>query len=185
MMSTSGALRAATHAKYYEQAPDRADGDLARSWITRSGNLVVVISDAKPGAVLDRAERRGIAIFHARLEPDRNVVAAIGRHKVLAFAGIGNPEKFFSTLTAAGIEVAERAGFADHHFYTAVQAQDLIARAQGSALMLDTTEKDLARLSGDPQLAALKARASALPVRLVIEEADRFRQMVLAALKRP
>ena len=57
-------------------------------------------------------------IFHARLEPDRDVVAAIGRRKVLAFAGIGDPEKFFATLTAAGIDVAERAGFPDHHRYT-------------------------------------------------------------------
>ena len=62
--------------------------------------------------------RRGIAIFHGHLEPDRDVVAAIGRRKVLAFAGIGDPEKFFSTLTEAGIEIAERVGFPDHHRYT-------------------------------------------------------------------
>ena len=118
--------------------------------------------------------RRGLPIFHARLEPDRSVIAAIGRRKVLAFAGIGDPEKFFATLTAAGIDVAERAGFPDHHRYTAAEARDLIARAQAENLMLVTTEKDLVRLSGEPQLEALAARSSALPVRLVIEEADHF-----------
>ena len=112
-----------------------------------------------------------MTIFHGRLEPDRAVVAAIGRRKVLAFAGIGDPEKFFATLTKAGIEVAARASFPDHHRYTAAEAQDLIARAQRESLMLVTTEKDLMRLAGDPQLAALAARASALPVRLVIDEA--------------
>jgi len=53
---SGGALRPATHAKYYEQPPDRSDGDLAQSWMTRAGNLVVVVSDAKAGAVLDRAD---------------------------------------------------------------------------------------------------------------------------------
>jgi tetraacyldisaccharide-1-P 4'-kinase len=50
--------------------------------------------------------------------------------------------------------------------------------------MLVTTEKDLVRLSGDPDLSALAARATALPVRLVIEEADDFRDMILNATKR-
>ena len=40
------------------------------------------------------------------------------------------------------------------------------------------------RLAGEPQLAALAARASTLPVRLVIEEQDQFRQMILQAVKR-
>jgi tetraacyldisaccharide 4'-kinase len=134
--------------------------------------------------VLDRAKLRGVAVFHGRFEPDHGVVAAIGKRKVLAFAGIGDPEKFFATLGEAGIAVAERAGFPDHHPYTAADAQDLIARAQANSLMLVSTEKDLMRLSGEPQLEALAARTSAFPVRLVIEEADQFRQTVLDAVKR-
>jgi hypothetical protein len=54
-MST-GALRPATHAKYYEQAPDIVDPSGTRSWVTRSGNMIVVIFDAKAGAVLTRAD---------------------------------------------------------------------------------------------------------------------------------
>ena len=60
----------------------------------------------------------------------------------------------------------------------------LIARAEAAKPRLLTTEKDQVRLAGDPQLAALAARASALPVRLVIEEQDAFREMVLKAVKR-
>lgn len=52
---TAGALRPATHAKYYEAKPDISDGDAVQSWITRSGNMVVVISNCKAGAVLERA----------------------------------------------------------------------------------------------------------------------------------
>ncbi len=152
--------------------------------LARAQAIVVVGSPNGAAAVLDRARQRGIPIFHGRFEPDRSVVAAIGKRKVLAFAGIGDPEKFFATLTEAGIAVAERAGFPDHHRYTAAQAQDLLARAQTGNLMLITTEKDLMRLSGEPPLAALAARSNALPVRLAIEEADAFRELILAALKR-
>jgi len=134
-------------------------------------------------AVIERARRQGLAIFHARIEPDRRVIAAIGRRKALAFAGIGDPEKLFATLAAAGIDVAEKAGFADHHRYTATEAADLIARAQARGLMLVTTEKDVMRMAGEPHLDTLAARASALPVRLVIEEVDLFRQMLLQAVK--
>jgi tetraacyldisaccharide 4'-kinase len=146
--------------------------------------LIVVGASDGAKIVAERAARRGIAIFHARFVPDASVLAAIGRRKVLAFAGIGDPEKFFATLAVAGITVAERAAFADHHRYSGADAKDLIARAQRSALMLVTTEKDLARLNGDPALAELAARSSALPVRLAIEEEDRFRTLVLGALKR-
>jgi tetraacyldisaccharide 4'-kinase len=152
--------------------------------IERAQAIVVVGAPDGAATVLDRAQRRGTAIFHARFEPDRSVIAAIGKRKVLAFAGIGDPDKFFATLSEAGIAVAERAGFPDHHRYTAAQAHDLIARAQAANLMLVTTEKDLARLGGEPQLDALAARASALPVRLVIEEADKFKKIVLQAVQR-
>jgi tetraacyldisaccharide 4'-kinase len=146
--------------------------------------LVLVGPAEGAAALLKRAERRRMTIFHARLEPDRNIVAAIGRRKVLAFAGIGNPDKFFATLSEAGVTVAERVGFDDHHRFKAVEAQDLLARARAANLMLVTTEKDLMRLSGDPQLAELASHASALPVRLVVDEKEQFRQLVLNAGQR-
>jgi tetraacyldisaccharide 4'-kinase len=153
--------------------------------LDRAQALVVVGPPDGATDVIDRALRRGIAIFHARLEPDRDVVTAIGRRKVLAFAGIGDPEKFFATLTEAGIGIGDRAGFPDHHNYTTADAQDLIARAEAAHLMLITTEKDLTRLVGDPRLAELAGRAGTLPVRLVVEEQEQFRQMILQAVKRP
>jgi tetraacyldisaccharide 4'-kinase len=144
--------------------------------------LIVVGAPEGAAPIIKRAERRGIPLFRGRLEPDRAVVQAIGRRKVLAFAGIADPEKFFATLTAAGIEIANRAGFPDHHRFTSAEALDLVAQAKANNLMLLTTEKDLARLTGEPELQRLAAHAAALPVRLVIEEQDRLRDMVLAAV---
>ena len=150
--------------------------------LDRAQALLLVGPADGAARVLDRAQRRGLAIFHARLEPDRGVIGAIGKRKALAFAGIGHPGKFFATLADCGIDVAERASFPDHHRYSATEAQDLMARAQAKNLMLITTEKDQARLVGEPELQTLAARVSALPVRLVIEEEEAFRQMLLQAL---
>jgi tetraacyldisaccharide 4'-kinase len=153
------------------------------SQLGRAHALVIIGPPDGAVAIRDAARRRGLAIFHGRLEPDGNVIAAIGQRPVLAFAGIGDPTKFFVTVSEAGIDIAARVSFSDHHCYTAAQAQDLVARADTSGLMLLTTEKDVVRISGDPQLGFLAARANALPVRLVIEEEDAFRQLVLDAVK--
>lgn len=146
--------------------------------------LVVVGAQSGAELVAQCARRHAVAIFHGRIEPDPYTFAALDNHKVLAFAGIGDPQKFFATLADAGIAVGERASFPDHHRYTAADAQALIARADAANLVLLTTEKDLARMNGNPQLAALAARASALPVRLVIEEAQAFGDMILKVVKR-
>jgi tetraacyldisaccharide 4'-kinase len=152
--------------------------------IARAQALVVVGPADRVAPLLDVARRYDVKIFHGRLEPERRALAVVGSRKVLAFAGIGNPEKFFATLAEAGVEIADRASFPDHHRYTAADAATLLKRADAANLVLLTTEKDLARLTGEPRLAALAARANALPVRLVIDEHDAFRDMIVAAVKR-
>jgi len=150
--------------------------------LERAQALIVVGATNGATNIVERAERRRMPIFHGRLEPDAAVVKAIGRRKVLAFAGIADPDKFFVTLTAAGIQIARRASFPDHHRFSAAEALNLLAQAQADHLMILTTEKDLARLTGEPELQKLAAHASALPVRLVVEEQDRLRDVILSTL---
>ena len=57
-------------------------------------------------------------------------------------------------------------------------------QAEHDGLALLTTEKDRARMAGEPALAALAASAQALPVTLVVDEADALRALVLAKLRR-
>jgi tetraacyldisaccharide 4'-kinase len=159
--------------------PLRAPLDLQ---LDRVQALIVVGAPDGAARVIERAERHRIPLFHGRLEPDRAVINAIGQRKVLAFAGIADPGKFFATLTAAGIQIANRAGFPDHHRFSAAEALDLLAQAQANHLMLLTTEKDLARLAGEPELQQLATHASALPVRLLIDDQDRLRAIILAAI---
>jgi tetraacyldisaccharide 4'-kinase len=66
---------------------------------------------------------------------------------VAAFCGIARPGQFFRGLEAAGLRLASRTSFRDHHRYTAADAANLIAaaRAAGAAALI-TTEKDLVRI---------------------------------------
>ncbi len=118
-------------------------------------------------------------IFRGRLQPDARALTALAGQRVLAFAGIGDPEKFFATLIAAGIPPRATNSFGDHHRYTPTEAEALLAHADAEGLMLLTTEKDLARLGGDRDVAALAARAHALPVNLVIDDEPAFRRFLL------
>lgn len=152
--------------------------------LARAQALVTVGTGDRAAIVEQAARRRGVPIFHGRIEPDRQTLDALTGRRVLAFAGIADPEKFFATLDEAGIVIAARQEFADHHRYTAAEARDLLTRAEAQNLLLLTTEKDHVRLGGNRELDALAERASALPVRLVIDENESFRQMVLTAATR-
>ena len=66
--------------------------------------------------------------------------------RVLAFAGIGDPARFFNTLRANGVDVVRERAFADHHPYSQGEIENLIDEAKRDALTPVTTEKDLARL---------------------------------------
>lgn len=79
--------------------------------------------------------------------------------RVLAFCGIGRPEKFFDTLRAAGFDIAETAAFGDHQPYAEADLERLHARAGELGARLITTEKDAARLGpAGADIDALKAR---------------------------
>src|SRR5262249_47930959 len=57
-------------------------------------------------------------IFHARLVPEPAAASVLKGRRVIAFAGIGDPEKFFRTADEAGIVVAKRRAFSDHHRFS-------------------------------------------------------------------
>jgi tetraacyldisaccharide 4'-kinase len=141
--------------------------------------IVGAVTGAAPLVIAARARR--LPLFHARLEPDPAAVAELANAKVLAFAGIGDPVKFFATVAAAGIEARIHRGFGDHHRYRADEAAALLDEAERHNLTLLTTEKDLARMQGDASVAKLAARARALPVSLTVTEDEDFRRLVLGA----
>jgi tetraacyldisaccharide 4'-kinase len=148
--------------------------------LSRAHALVMVGRSVPDCAIAEMARQRDIPVLRASLRADAAFIAALAGRRVLAFAGIGDPQKFFATLTEAGVAVAATRSFADHHRYTRREAAALCEQAERDGLALVTTEKDLARLSAEEQ--PLCARARALPVTLVFEDAAGFESLLLERL---
>jgi tetraacyldisaccharide 4'-kinase len=146
--------------------------------LARADALVMVGTGDAGARVTAAAQARGVPIFLANLAPDAAVVAALAGTRVLAFAGIGDPEKLYATLAGAGITVGVTRSFPDHHRYSRAEARMLCEQADRAALMLVTTEKDLVRMQGDARVAALAARARALPVTLTLADSAAFLRLL-------
>jgi tetraacyldisaccharide 4'-kinase len=76
--------------------------------------------------------------------------ASLRESRALAFCGLGNPENFFGSLSAAGVELLDKVAFPDHHRYNAdgLRRLEQQAKGRGAACMI-TTEKDLVNFPDD------------------------------------
>jgi tetraacyldisaccharide 4'-kinase len=72
--------------------------------------------------------------------------AALAGKPVVAFCGIANPRKFFSTLQEAGAVLVARHPFADHYPFDDQEIRDLLAEAEKLRATPVTTRKDIVRI---------------------------------------
>jgi tetraacyldisaccharide 4'-kinase len=108
--------------------------------------------------------------------------------RVVAWAGIGAPQRFFATLQALGADVVETIAFRDHQLLGEDDARRLLDLARRHSAALVTTEKDMARLAGAHGLCGeLKGATREVPVRLTLAEADaeRLFSLIATALQAP
>jgi tetraacyldisaccharide 4'-kinase len=146
--------------------------------IERTDALIVVGDGTAAAAIAAEVAARGKPVLSGRLRPDDAPVAALRGKRVLAFAGIGDPARFFRTLRASGLDVVRERAFDDHHPFSQGEIEALIAEARRDGLMAVTTEKDLARLR---QAGAVPAWASDIvpfAVTLEFDDAAQLRKFM-------
>ncbi len=107
-------------------------------------DVVVILGDDKAG-VRQKIPTR-LPVLSAQLVAGSAGSAFAGR-RVVAFAGIGRPEKFFDTLHNLGCELVGRHAFADHHRYRDHELLLLADKADKLNASLVTTAKDMVRVS--------------------------------------
>lgn len=105
-----------------------------------------------------------LPVLGARLVPDAAALALAGK-PVVAFAGIGRPEKFFETLVEMGCALVEGIPFPDHHVYRPEDVMLACDMAAAKGAVPVTTAKDYVRLPPD-------ARAMVTPIGVTLEWED-------------
>ena len=90
-------------------------------------------------------KNKKIKIFYTKYKPEN--INEFKNIKVIAFAGIGNPENFFNLLKDNKIIPIEEIKFPDHHKYSEKELQNLFDKIKANDTILLTTEKDYFRIS--------------------------------------
>ena len=114
--------------------------------LARATALLKVGEGNQADPFVRRSARAGKPVYFAEIvaKPDADWPGS----KVLAFAGIADPEKFYRTVSQLGMDVVARRSYADHHHLSDDEIEDILKTAKASDLMIVTTAKDHVRLAG-------------------------------------
>ena len=143
--------------------------------ISRAGAVVLLGAEAAPGCLESLGISPALPALHAVLQPVAGERLAGAR--LLAFAGIGRPEKFFATLGALGAELVSTRSFPDHHPYRAREIDQLLVAAERSKARLITTAKDIVRVP-----AAKRAAIEVLEVEIRWRNPDALAEVLSSVL---
>ena len=127
-------------------------------------HAVVFLEDPVARNVMQPPPRAKPPWFGARFVPGHEALR-FADQRVVAFAGIGRPQKFFDTLKALGCHLIVGKPYPDHHLYDPDDIMKLVELATETGAHLVTTEKDRVRLP-------MAAREMVEVVRVFVEYAD-------------
>ena len=113
------------------------------------------------------SKNKKIKIFYSKHKAKN--IDEFKNKKVIAFAGIGNPENFFNLLKDNNIEAIEEIKFPDHYNYSKKEMENLINKTRENNAILLTTEKDYFRISQN-----YKKNINYLKIAVDIENQNQF-----------
>jgi tetraacyldisaccharide 4'-kinase len=169
------AHRGLGNAKVFPAGPLRAP---LPPQIDRTDALIVIGEGGAADAVAARVTAQDKPVLMAQLKAETAAVPSLRGRRALAFAGIGDPDRFFRTLRDCGVEVVRRHAFEDHHPFTQGEIESLVAEARREGLAVVTTEKDLARLGLGAKLPPWAQGIVPFPVTLEFESLPVLRKLV-------
>jgi tetraacyldisaccharide 4'-kinase len=132
-------------------------------------DAVVLVGIDETGAT---AHFAALPVLRARLVPDIAAERFAGK-SVVAFCGIGRPEKFFATVKGLGANIVEEMPYPDHHVFRDDEIMLILEVAAARQAVAVTTEKDFVRLSPDAQ-----RMVETVPVHVEFAEPLRVEAMV-------
>jgi len=109
----------------------------------------VVINGKNNSAIEEKILRinNKIKIFYTKYEGEK--MEKYRNKKVMAFAGIGNPDNFFNLLKMNNVNIIKEVKFPDHYNYSKKELENLVNEAKRNNTILLTTEKDYLRINDD------------------------------------
>ena len=112
-------------------------------------------------------KNKEIKIFYSEYKAQN--INEFKNKRVIAFAGIGNPENFFDLLKYNKIDIVEKIKFSDHHKYSKKELENLFNKTKENNAILLTTEKDYFRISEN-----YKKNIEFLKIEIKIKNQDQF-----------
>lgn len=148
-------------------------GPLREEWQhgIKRANAAIIIGEDKHNL---SEKLQNLPLFSAKIESE---LPPLSTDKLIAFAGIGHPQKFYNSLIAKGITPIETFDFPDHHFYTQQELQDLIDRAWKIDAELITTAKDFVKIPTE-----LQHHFKVLEIKLVWNNEKELTKFILSNL---
>jgi tetraacyldisaccharide 4'-kinase len=141
-------------------------------------DMILAIGAPEQTAAFRAISDYPVPVFSAALKPLQMGISWPGQ-RVLAFAGIGRPEKFFATLRSEGAVLLRAEALSDHQPLSEALMKRLEIEAKALGAQMVTTEKDAVRL---PR--SFRQKVMTLPVRLAWDNESDIRAALAETLAR-
>ncbi len=107
--------------------------------LKRANGIIIIGEDEHNIA----QKANNLPIFRAEIKA---IKPQTNNNKIIAFAGIGRPQKFYNSLKELGFEIVKTIDFADHHFYSLQELEEIIKTAKSQNADIFTTSKDFVKI---------------------------------------